>query len=51
MGSMQNDIISQFLDRIVTADEIWVHHYEPECKALSVAWKRPTSPVAKKFES
>jgi hypothetical protein len=37
MGSMQNDIISQFLDRIVTADEILVHHYEPECKALSVA--------------
>jgi hypothetical protein len=41
----------QFLDRIVTADETWVHHYEPESKAQSVAWKRPTSPVAKKFRS
>jgi hypothetical protein len=40
----------QFLERIVTADEIWVHHYEPGSKALSVAWKRPTSPVAKKFK-
>jgi hypothetical protein len=28
----------QFLERIVTADEIWLHHYEPESKAQSVAW-------------
>jgi hypothetical protein len=41
----------QFLERIVTADEIWVHHYEPDSKAQSMAWKRPTSPVAKKFKS
>jgi hypothetical protein len=41
----------QFLERIVTADETWVHHYEPESKAQSVAWKRPTSPMAKKFKS
>jgi hypothetical protein len=39
------------LERIVTADETWVHHYERESKAQSVAWKRPTSPVAKKFRS
>jgi hypothetical protein len=41
----------QFLERIVTADETWLHHYEPESKAQSMAWKRPTSPVAKKFKS
>jgi hypothetical protein len=41
----------QFLERIVTADETWLHHYEPESKAQSVAWRRPTSPVDKKFES
>jgi hypothetical protein len=41
----------QFLERIVTTDEIWVHHYEPESKAQSMAWKRPTSPVAKKFRN
>jgi len=28
-----------------------VHCYEPDIKALSRAWKRPTSPVAKKFKS
>jgi hypothetical protein len=37
--------------RIVTAEETWVHHYEPESKAQSVAWKFLTSPVAKKFNS
>jgi hypothetical protein len=41
----------QFLERIVTADETWAYHYEPESKAQSMAWKRPTSPVANKFKS
>jgi hypothetical protein len=41
----------QFLEPIVTADETWVHRYEPESKAQSMAWKRPTSPVDKKFKS
>jgi hypothetical protein len=40
----------QFLERIVTADETWVNHYEPESKAQSVTWKRLASPVAKKFK-
>jgi hypothetical protein len=43
--------IVTILERIVTADETWLHHYEPESKALSMAWKRPTSSVAKKFKS
>ena len=25
-----------FLQRIVTGDESWVHHYDPECKAQSM---------------
>jgi hypothetical protein len=41
----------QFLERIVTADETWLHHYEPEGKAQSMAWRRLTSSVAKKFKS
>jgi hypothetical protein len=41
----------QFLERIVTTDETWVHHYEPESKAQSMAWKCPKSPVTKKFKS
>jgi hypothetical protein len=38
----------QYLERIVTADETLVHHYERESEAH---WKRPTSPLAKKFKS
>jgi hypothetical protein len=41
----------QFLERIVTEDETWVHHYEPESKAQNMAWKRPTSPVSKELKS
>jgi len=41
----------EFLERIVTADEIWVHRYEPQSKAQSLVWKRQTSAVAKKFKS
>lgn len=38
-----------FLSRIVTRDEIWVHHYKPQSK--SVEWKHPGSPVMKKFKT
>jgi hypothetical protein len=41
----------QFLERIVTANETWLHHYEPVSKAQSVAWEDPTSPVAKQLKS
>jgi histone-lysine N-methyltransferase SETMAR len=32
------------LNRIVTGDESWVHHYQPESKCASVQWKHPSSP-------
>jgi hypothetical protein len=51
VASLTNFAPRQFLERIVSADETWVPHYEPESKTRSVAWKRPTSPVAKKFRS
>jgi hypothetical protein len=51
IASLTNFALRQFLEQIFTADETWVHHYEPESKAQSVAWKRPTSAVAKKFKS
>jgi hypothetical protein len=41
----------QFLERIVTADETWVHHYEAESKAQSMAWKHPSSPTVKKLKT
>lgn len=40
-----------FLDRIVTCDETWVAHYEPECKQQSMQWKHTASPVKKKFRA
>jgi histone-lysine N-methyltransferase SETMAR len=50
-GSLTSFASRQFLERIFTADETWVRHYEPERKAQSMAWKLPVSPVAKKFKS
>ena len=30
-----------FLDRIITGDETWCHHYEPESKRQSMEWRPP----------
>ena len=40
-----------FLLRLVTVDEIWVHYYEPENKAQSHQWVVPGSPRPKKFKT
>ena len=40
-----------FLQRIVTGDETWVHHFEPESKRASMEWHHHTSPRSKKFKS
>ena len=40
-----------FLLRLVTVDETWVHHYEPESKAQSRQWIGPGSPRPKKFKT
>jgi hypothetical protein len=39
----------EFFSRIVTGDETWVHHYEPESKRQSMEWKHPEWPTKKKF--
>ena len=39
-----------FLLRLVTVDETWVHYYEPENKAQSRQWVGPGSPKPKKFK-
>jgi hypothetical protein len=36
------------LNRNVTGDESWVHHYQPESKLASMQWKHPVSPSTKK---
>ena len=38
----------QFLSRIVTCDEVWVHFYDPETKQQSSVWKHSSSPPPKK---
>ena len=40
-----------FLSRLVTVDETWVHSYEPENKAQSRQWVGPGSPLPKKFKT
>ena len=40
-----------FLSNIVTGDETWVHHFEPETKRQSMEWHRTTSPKKKKFKA
>jgi len=40
-----------FLHRIVTGDESWVYHYEPQSKRQSMQWKHPSSPANKKFKT
>ena len=40
-----------FLQQMVTGDETWVYHFEPESKRASMEWRHPTSPCSKKFKS
>ena len=39
---------TRFYDRIVTMDETWVHHFDPEMKSSSMQWKTSSSPTPKK---
>ena len=43
--------VKTFLQQIVTGDETWVHHFEPESKRASMEWCHPTSSRSKKFKS
>lgn len=40
-----------FLSRIVTGDETWIHHWDPETKQESMQWKHKGSPPPKKFRT
>ena len=40
-----------FILRLLTVDETWVHYYEPENKAQSRQWVGPGSPRPKKFKT
>jgi hypothetical protein len=41
----------EFLTRIVTGDETWVHYVTPETKRDSMIWKHVGSPPPKKFKT
>jgi len=40
---------NDFLSRLVTMDETWLYHYNPETKQQSVEWRHSASPRPKKF--
>ena len=43
--SRYEDDPEEFMDRVVTQDETWVHHFDPESKKQSMQWKHPGSPL------
>ena len=43
--------LSNFLDRIITIGETWIHHYDPETKEQSKKWKHRGSSRPKKFKT
>jgi hypothetical protein len=45
-----NEGKEEFLSRMVTGDETWVHHYEPESKRQSMEWKHLGSPTKKEIQ-
>jgi histone-lysine N-methyltransferase SETMAR len=48
--SRYNMEANEFLDRIVTGDETWVHYTTPETKRDSMTWKHVGSPPVRKFK-
>ena len=40
-----------FFAKLVTGDETWVHHWDPETKQESMQWKHKGSPPPKKFRT
>jgi len=40
--TVRND--PNFLSRVITGDESWLHSYDPETKQQSSHWKMPSSP-------
>jgi histone-lysine N-methyltransferase SETMAR len=41
---------THMLNRIVTGDQLWVHHYQPKSRCASMQWKHPSSPSTKMFK-
>jgi len=41
---------NDFLMRLVTMDETWLYHYDPETKQQSMHWRRSGLPHPKKLQ-
>jgi len=41
----------KFVRQIVTGDETWVHHWDPESKVESMQWRHALSPPPRKFRT
>ena len=48
--SLYEDCPEEFMRRVVTQDETWVHHFDPEAKKQSMQWKHSGSHPLKKFK-
>jgi len=44
-----NENPDNLISRFVTVDETWLHHFDPESKARSMAWKYVTSSSPRQF--
>ena len=44
--SRYEDDPKEFMDRVVTQDETWVHHFDSESKKQNMQWKHPGSPLS-----
>jgi len=42
--------LNLFVKRIVTGDETWIHHDDPETKQQSMQWKHASSPSPRMFK-
>jgi hypothetical protein len=40
----------QFLLKVVTRNESWIHHFDPEEKQQSTEYRHTSSPCVKKFK-
>lgn len=43
--------LDNFFTRIITGDETWIHHWDPETKQESMQWKHLDSPPPRKFRT
>lgn len=49
--ALYNENSEDFLRRLVTGDETWLHHYDPESKQESMQWRHRDSPPPVKYRS